>query len=49
MVGCARLSDLVNIVDPELVTAAVGMDAQAAMFSLRERVDEDRRGQLDTG
>ena len=49
MVRCTRLSDLVNIIDPELVAATFGMDPQAAMFYLRAHVDEHRPRQPYTG
>lgn len=37
-----RLLDLVNTMDPKLVAAAFGMDPQATLIYLADRVDEGR-------
>lgn len=42
MIRCTRLVDLVNTLDPKLVTAAFGMDPQAALTYLADHVDTDR-------
>lgn len=39
---CTRLADLVNTLDPKLVAAALGMDAEGVMFYLADHVDEGR-------
>ena len=42
LVRCTRLADLVNTLDPKLVSAAFGMDAQGAMFYLADHIDDSR-------
>ncbi|MCW8103428.1 site-specific integrase [Streptomyces tauricus] len=42
MIRCTRLLDLVNIMDPKLVAAAFGMDPEATMIYLADRVDPGR-------
>jgi hypothetical protein len=37
-----RLVDLVNTLDPKLVAAAFGLDSQAPLIYLADRVDPDR-------
>jgi hypothetical protein len=45
-----RLLDLVNTMDPKLVAAAFGMDLQATLIYLGDRVDEGRMaGSKDRG
>ncbi|MGR4880591.1 hypothetical protein ACIPUC_14320 [Streptomyces sp. LARHCF249] len=42
MIRGTRLLDLVNTMDPKLVAAALGMDAQATLIYLADHVDEVR-------
>lgn len=42
MIRSTRLLDLVNTMDPKLVAAAFGMDPQATLIYLADRVDEGR-------
>ncbi|MFE9999805.1 integrase [Streptomyces avermitilis] len=42
MIRCTRLLDLVNTMDPKLVAAACGMDPEATMIYLSDRIDETR-------
>lgn len=42
MVRGTRLVELVNTLDPKLVAAAFGMDPQAALIYLADRIDEGR-------
>ncbi|SEQ96051.1 tyrosine-type recombinase/integrase [Streptomyces radiopugnans] len=42
MIRSTRLLDLVNTIDPKLVAAAFGMDPQATLIYLADRVDEGR-------
>ncbi|WP_438490286.1 hypothetical protein [Streptomyces sp. S186] len=42
MIRCTRLVDLVNAMDPKLVAAAFGMDPQATLIYLADRVDPGR-------
>jgi hypothetical protein len=42
MLRSTRLIDLVNTMDPKLVAAAFGMDAESVMIYLADRVDEGR-------
>ncbi|WP_233290490.1 hypothetical protein [Kitasatospora sp. MBT66] len=42
MIRCTRLLDLVNTMDPKLVAAAFGMDPEATMIYLSDRIDETR-------
>ncbi|MEU8180848.1 hypothetical protein AB0B85_19730 [Micromonospora sp. NPDC049044] len=37
-----RLVDLVNTLDPKLVAAALGLDPQAPLIYLADRIDLDR-------
>ncbi|WP_328759238.1 integrase [Streptomyces sp. NBC_00271] len=39
---CTRLADLVNTLDPKLVAAAFGMDPEATMIYLADRIDPGR-------
>ena len=38
---CTRLPNLVNTIDPKLVAAAFGMNAQGVMFYLADHVDQE--------
>ena len=42
MLRCTRLIDLVNSMDPKLVAAAFGMDAESVMIYLADRIDPGR-------
>ncbi|WP_327321296.1 hypothetical protein OG735_01500 [Streptomyces sp. NBC_01210] len=42
MIRCTRLLDLVNTMDPKLVAAAFGMDAEATVIYLADHVDKGR-------
>ncbi|MFF9091446.1 hypothetical protein ACF1BE_34870 [Streptomyces sp. NPDC014991] len=42
MIRCTRLLDLVNTMDPKLVAGAFGMDPEATMIYLADRVDPGR-------
>ncbi|MBB4941204.1 site-specific recombinase XerD [Streptosporangium album] len=42
MLRSTRLVDLVNMMDPKLVAAAFGMDAESAMIYLADRIDPGR-------
>jgi hypothetical protein len=42
MLRCTRLADLVNIMDPKLVAAAFGMNAEGVMIYLADHVDDSR-------
>ncbi|WP_234377137.1 hypothetical protein [Streptomyces sp. TP-A0356] len=42
MIRSTRLLDLVNTMDPKLVAAAFGMDPQATLIYLADRVDPGR-------
>jgi integrase len=42
MIRCTRLLDLVNTMDPKLLAAAFGMDPEATMIYLADRVDPGR-------
>ncbi|MFJ8026029.1 hypothetical protein [Streptomyces sp. NPDC096311] len=42
MIRCTRLLDLVNTMDPKLVAAAFGMDPEATMIYLADRIDPGR-------
>ncbi|MFE2423420.1 hypothetical protein [Streptomyces hokutonensis] len=48
MIRSTRLLDLVNTMDPKLVAAAFGMDPQATLIYLSDRVDETRLSQWET-
>lgn len=48
MIRSTRLVDLVNTMDPKLVAAAFGMDPQATLIYLSDRVDETRLSQWET-
>ncbi|HEY8983721.1 MAG TPA: integrase [Streptomyces sp.] len=48
MIRCTRLLDLVNTMDPKLVAAAFGMDPEATMIYLSDRVDETRLSEGET-
>lgn len=43
-----RLVDLVNTLDPKLVAAAMGLDPQAPLIYLADRVDPDRLANMST-
>jgi hypothetical protein len=47
MIRCTRLLDLVNTMDPN-VAAAFGMDPEATMIYLSDRVDETRLSGWET-
>ncbi|MFC8263877.1 tyrosine-type recombinase/integrase [Streptomyces sp. NPDC057291] len=49
MIRSTRLLDLVNTMDPKLVAAAFGMDPQATLIYLSDRIDETRLSQWETG
>lgn len=42
MIRSTRLLGLVNTMDPKLVAAAVGMDPQATLIYLSDRIDGPR-------
>jgi hypothetical protein len=42
MLRSTRLIDLVNSMDPKLVAAAFGMDAESVMIYLADRIDPGR-------
>ena len=42
MLRSTRLTDLVNPMDPKLVAAAFGMDAESVMIYLADHVDDIR-------
>jgi hypothetical protein len=42
MLRNTRLADLVNTMDPKLVAAAFGMDAESVMIYLADHVDDIR-------
>jgi hypothetical protein len=46
MIRSTRLVDLVNTMDPKLVAAAFGMDPQATLIYLADRVDPERETDL---
>ncbi|MGW4995808.1 tyrosine-type recombinase/integrase [Streptomyces mirabilis] len=48
MIRSTRLLDLVNTMDPKLVAAAFGMDPQATLIYLSDRIDETRLSQWET-
>ncbi|MET9671011.1 hypothetical protein ABZY19_37720 [Streptomyces sp. NPDC006475] len=48
MIRSTSLLDLVNTMDPKLVAAAFGMDPQATLIYLSDRVDETRLSQWET-
>lgn len=48
MIRSTRLVDLVNNLDPKLVAAALGLDAQAPLIYLADRIDPDRLANLST-
>ena len=45
MLRGTRLANLVNTMDPKLVAAAFGMDAESVMIYLADHVDEGRLDQ----
>ncbi|WP_431968700.1 tyrosine-type recombinase/integrase [Actinacidiphila sp. bgisy160] len=47
MIRSTRLLDLVNSMDPKLVAAAFGMDPQATLIYLSDRIDESRLSQWE--
>lgn len=48
MIRSTRLVDLVNTLDPKLVAAALGLDPQAPLIYLADRIDPDRLANLST-
>ena len=42
MLRCTRLAELVNTIDPKLVAAAFGMNAEGVMIYLADHVDDSR-------
>jgi hypothetical protein len=46
MLRSTRLIDLVNTMDPKLVAAVFGMDAESVMIYLADRIDPDRETAL---
>jgi len=42
MLRSTRLADLVNMIDPKLVSAAFGMRPEGAMIYLADHLDEGR-------
>ncbi|WP_246094945.1 hypothetical protein [Streptomyces roseicoloratus] len=48
MIRSTRLLDLVNTMDPKLVAATFGMDPQATVIYLSDRIDETRLSQWET-
>lgn len=48
MIRCTRLLDLVNTMDPKRVAAAFGMDPEATMIYLSDRVVETRLSGWET-
>lgn len=48
MIRSTRLLDLVNSMDPKLVAAAFGMDPQATLICLSNRIDKTRLSQWET-
>jgi integrase len=48
MIRGTRLVDLVNTLDPKLVAAALGLDPQAPLIYLADRIDPDRLANLST-
>ena len=48
IIRSTRLLDLVNTMDPKLVAAAFGMDPQATLIYLSDRVDETRLSRWET-
>lgn len=48
IIRSTRLVDLVNTLDPKLVAAALGLDAQAPLIYLADRIDPDRLANLST-
>ncbi|GGV70768.1 hypothetical protein GCM10010277_82050 [Streptomyces longisporoflavus] len=45
---CTRLADLVNILAPKLVAAALGMEPEGVMIYLADRVDRTRLPDVTT-
>ncbi|MFD3657784.1 hypothetical protein [Streptomyces sp. NPDC058620] len=45
---CTRLSDLVNVLDPKLVAAALGMEPEGVMIYLADHVDRTRLPDVPT-
>jgi site-specific recombinase XerC len=48
MIRSTRLVDLVNTLDPKLVAATLGLDPQAPLIYLADRIDPDRLANLST-
>ncbi|WP_162600477.1 hypothetical protein [Streptomyces sp. CB01881] len=46
MIRSTRLVDLVKAMDPRLVAAAFGMDPQATLIYLADRIDPGREAHL---
>jgi hypothetical protein len=46
MLRSTRLIDLVNTMDPKLVAAVFGMDAESVMIYLADHLDPDRETAL---